>query len=144
MGFEDEAEQSYGRPCRLTDSRSKRTYELTSSVVREGHHSTARWSSSVLLSHLILNGSYAAATSLVQRNSVPSTQMRCRLTANRRASATIAFFLPRCRAIFMAQALSHDHLFVRTSIIRAASYSITRVISSPRLDIAPVRSISPD
>ena len=84
---------------------------------REGHHSTARWSSSVLLSHLILNGSYAAATSLVQRNSVPSTQMRCRITANRRASATIAFFIPRCLAIFMAQALSHDHLVVRTSMI---------------------------
>src|SRR5436309_15741318 len=33
MGFEDEAEQSLGRPCRLKDSRSKRTYELTSSIV---------------------------------------------------------------------------------------------------------------
>jgi hypothetical protein len=41
MGFEDEAEQSLGRPCRLTDSRSKRTYELTSSIVPRGtsfHH----------------------------------------------------------------------------------------------------------
>ena len=28
---------------------------------REGHHSTARWSSSFLLSHLILHGSHAAA-----------------------------------------------------------------------------------
>src|SRR5439155_16225739 len=36
MGFEDEAEQSLGRPCRLTDSRSKRTYELTSSIVPRG------------------------------------------------------------------------------------------------------------
>src|SRR5258705_1696684 len=27
MGFEDEAEQSFCRPCRLTGSRSKRTYE---------------------------------------------------------------------------------------------------------------------
>jgi hypothetical protein len=36
MGFEDEAEQSYGRPCRLTDSRSKQTYELTSSIVPRG------------------------------------------------------------------------------------------------------------
>ena len=36
MGFEDEAEQSLGRPCRLTDSRSKRTYELTSSIVTRG------------------------------------------------------------------------------------------------------------
>jgi hypothetical protein len=36
MGFEDEAEQSLGRPYRLTDRRSKRTYELTSSIVPRG------------------------------------------------------------------------------------------------------------
>jgi hypothetical protein len=36
MGFEDEVERSKGRPCRLTDSRSKRTYELTSSIVPQG------------------------------------------------------------------------------------------------------------
>src|ERR1039458_4605521 len=36
MGFEDEAEQSLGRPCRLSDGRSKRTYELTSSIVPRG------------------------------------------------------------------------------------------------------------
>ena len=68
---------------------------------REGHHSTAGWSLGFLLSQLVLYGSHAAApTSRVQRNSVPSTQMRCRITANRRASATIAFLIPRCRAIF--------------------------------------------
>src|SRR5665647_2972483 len=33
MGFEDEAEQSLGRPCRYSNGRSKRTYELTSSIV---------------------------------------------------------------------------------------------------------------
>src|SRR5450756_542118 len=85
---------------------------------REGHHSTARWSSSFLLSDLILNGSHAAATSsLVQRNSVPSTHMRCMITASRRARATTAFFNPRCLAIFIAQALSQDHLVVRVSMI---------------------------
>ena len=88
---------------------------------REGHHSTARWSSIFLLSRLILRGSHAAATSRVHRNSVPSTHMRCMITANRRASATIAFFIPRCLAIFMAQALSQDHFAVRTSMIWAAS-----------------------
>ena len=36
MGFEDGAEQSFGRPCRLADSRSKQTYELTSSIVPRG------------------------------------------------------------------------------------------------------------
>src|SRR4029453_13092671 len=70
---------------------------------------------------LILYGSHAAANSLVHRNSVPSTQMRCMITAKRRASATIAFFIPRCLAIFIAQALSQDHFAERTSMIWAAS-----------------------
>jgi len=80
---------------------------------REGHLSTARWSSSFLLSGLILNGFHAAAAacSRVHRNSVPSTQMRCMITASRRARATIAFFIPRRLAICMAQALSQDHFF---------------------------------
>jgi len=36
MGFEDEVEQSYWRPSRLTDSGSKQTNELTSSIVPRG------------------------------------------------------------------------------------------------------------
>jgi hypothetical protein len=78
---------------------------------REGHLSTARWSSGFLLSGLILNGFHAAAgaCSRVHRNSVPSTQMRCMITASRRARATIAFFIPRRLAICMAHALSQDH-----------------------------------
>jgi hypothetical protein len=89
---------------------------------REGHHSTAQWSLSFLLSDLILHGSHTVATSSrVQRNSVPSTQIRCMITANRRASATIAFFSPRRLAIFIAQALSQDHFVERTSRIWAAS-----------------------
>src|SRR5579859_966666 len=36
MGSEDEAEQSFGRPSRRYDGRSKRTYELTSSIVPRG------------------------------------------------------------------------------------------------------------
>ena len=85
---------------------------------REGHLSTARWISSFLLSGLILNGFHAAATacSRVQRNSVPSTQMRCIITASRRARATIAFFIPRRLAICMAQALSQDHFFERSML----------------------------
>ena len=42
---------------------------------------------------------------------MPSTQMRCMITANRRARATIAFFTPRRLAIYIAQALSQDHFF---------------------------------
>src|ERR1700745_1956572 len=83
---------------------------------REGHHSTAGWSSSFLLMHLILHRSQAAATSRVHRNAVPSTHMRCMTTASRRASATIAFFIPRCLAICIAQALSQDHFFDRSML----------------------------
>jgi len=78
---------------------------------REGHHSTALWNSRVLLSHVVQCVSHATAASRVHWNSVPSIHMRCMITANRRARATIAFFIPRCLAIFMAQALSQDHLF---------------------------------
>ena len=82
---------------------------------REGHHATARWSSGFLLLDLILHGFHAAAAacSRVQRNSVPSTHMRCMITANRRARATIAFFIPRRLAICIAQALSQDHFLER-------------------------------
>ena len=85
---------------------------------REGHHSTAGWSSRFLLLRLILNGFHAAAATccLVHRNSVPSTQMRCMITASRRASATMAFFKPRCLATCIAQALSQDHRVERTSM----------------------------
>jgi Transposase, Mutator family len=84
---------------------------------REGHHATARWSSRFLLSDLILCGSHAAAAcSRVQRNSVPSTHMRCMITASRRAKATIAFFIPRRLAICIAQALSQDHFFDRNML----------------------------
>ena len=53
--LEDEVEQSLQRPCRQTrNGRSKRTCELTSSIVPRGTSSTARWSSSFLLLDLIL------------------------------------------------------------------------------------------
>ena len=121
MGFEDEVEQSFGRPCRQCDCRFKRTYELTSSIVPRGT-SFHRWVElDFLLSHLILHRSQAAAASLVHRKSVPSTHMRCMITASRRASATIAFFIPRCLATLIAQALSQDHFAERTSMIWAAS-----------------------
>src|SRR3974390_3265585 len=76
---------------------------------REGHHSTGWWSSRFLLSDLMLHSHAAAASCLVQRNSVPSTQMRCMTTASRRARATIAFLIPRRLSICIAQALSQDH-----------------------------------
>ena len=116
MGFEDEVERSYGRPYCQSDGRSKQTCELTHPSSREGHHATARWSSSFLLLHLILYGRHAVAACRVHRNSVPSTHMRCMITANRRARATIAFFIPRRLAICIAQALSQDHFFDRSML----------------------------
>src|SRR5665647_1199216 len=65
---------------------------------REGHHSTARWSSSVLLSHLIQHGPHAAATSRVQRNSVEVKTVIGGLSPNRmnlgRASRLLAASAP--------------------------------------------------
>lgn len=100
---------------------SKRTNDLTSSIVPRGT-SFHRWVDlDLLLSHLMLHSSQATETSLVHRNSVPSSHMRCMITARRRASATIPFFIPRCLAIFIAQALSQDHFVERTSMLWAAS-----------------------
>jgi hypothetical protein len=107
-------------PVNVTAGSSRHTISPHPSS-REGHHSTVRWISFFLPSDLILYDSHATATSLVHRNSVPSTQMRCMITASRRARATIAFFIPRCLAIFIAQALSQDHLADRTSMLWAAS-----------------------
>ena len=108
MGFEDEVEQSFGLPRRQYDGGSKRTNKLTSSIVPRGTSFHRGVELDFLPLHLILHRSQTAATSLVHRNAVPPTQMRCMITASRRASATIAFFIPRCLAIFIAQALSQD------------------------------------
>jgi hypothetical protein len=71
MGYEDEVEQSFGRPRRHYGSGSKRTNDLTSSIVPRGT-SFHRWVDlDLLLSHLMLHSSQATATSLVHRNSVP-------------------------------------------------------------------------
>jgi hypothetical protein len=87
---------------------------------REGHHSTVGWSSGFLLLDLVLQGTHATAASRAQRNAVPSTQMRCMITASRRASATIAFFMPRRLAICIAQALSQHHFFERNMLCAAS------------------------
>ena len=50
MGSEDEAEQSFSRPCRQSNGRTKRTYELTSSIVPRGtsfHRAVELWFSPI-------------------------------------------------------------------------------------------------
>jgi len=113
MGFEDEAEQSLPRPCRQCYGRSNRKYELTSSIVPRGtsFHRKVEFEFPPIGSDLSRCHAAAAACSRVHRNSVPSIHIRCMITANRRASATIAFFIPQRLAICMAQALSQDHFF---------------------------------
>ena len=109
------------RGLALVVGRSKRTCELTSSIVPRGtsvHRLVELEFPPIAVDPERL---HAAAASLVHLNSVPSVQMRCIITANRRASATIAFFIPRCLAIFIAQALSQDHFAERNSMTWAAS-----------------------
>src|SRR3974390_1262177 len=118
MGSENEADQSKGRSYR---GRTWRTYDLTSSIVPRGtssHHVVELGS---FLSRLVAYYHAATACCRIQQNSVPSIQMRCMITANRRARATIAFFTPRRLAICIAQLFSQDHYVARISIIWAAS-----------------------
>jgi len=65
MGFEDEAERSLGRSCRQADGRSKRTYELISSIVPRGTPFHRLVELAFLLSDLMLHSHAAAASCLV-------------------------------------------------------------------------------
>ena len=113
MGFEDEAEQSFGRPYRQTNE-VQATNELTSSIVPRGTSFHRRVELEIPpIGFDLVRSSCRYDLSRVQRNSVPSTQIRCMITASRRASATIAFFIPRRLAICIAQALSQDHFLER-------------------------------
>ena len=120
-GVRGQGDQSKGRPCCYVSGRSKRTYDLTSSIVPRGTSCHRVVELAFSLSGLMLHCYAAAAACRAHRNSVPSTQMRCMMTANRRASATIAFFRPQRLAICIAQTLSQDHRVERTSRIWAAS-----------------------
>jgi hypothetical protein len=117
MGFENEVERSFGRPCRSLSAGPSGHANSPHPSSREGRHSTAWWNSKYPPIAFDPERTYTAAASLVNLNSLPSVQMRCIMTAKRRASATIAFFIPRCLAVFIAQALSHDH-FVKQAFRR--------------------------
>jgi hypothetical protein len=75
MGSEDEAEQSVGRPCRQCETAGPSGHTNSPHPSsREGHLSTARWSSSFLLSGLVLN----CFMPLLPRLSPGSTGTLCR------------------------------------------------------------------
>jgi hypothetical protein len=121
MGFEDEAEQSLGRPCRLADSRSKRTYELASSIVPRGtsfHRLVELECPPIPFDPAQFSG---CCRGLLAGPPELGAVNPDAVHDHGRASATIAFLIPRCLAIFMAHALSQDHFARRTSMIWAAS-----------------------
>ncbi len=70
--------------------------------------------------------------------------IRCRITANLRATATVAFLPPTFLASRVPQAFSADQRETRFSRIPAASNRYVRSNGSPHLEIRPLRSISPD
>src|SRR5215475_1354183 len=87
---------------------------------------------------------YAATSFFDQLNSVPSTHMRCRMTASLRATATLALRSPLRLVSLMPQAFSADHFGTRVSSTPAASNRYMRSMASPHLDIRPDQSSSPD
>jgi hypothetical protein len=103
------------QPCGVRDKRRIRTHFIH----RPARDRFPLWRGSGCAPHRAVGDAgvgQVACASRVQRNSVPSVQMRCRTTARRRASAITALRPPRRRATFIAQAFSHDHLITRVSI----------------------------
>ena len=120
MGFEDEVEQSIGRPCRQTNGRSKRPSELTSSIVPRGtssHHAVELEFPPIAFDPAISCRHGCPGQAEFGAVNPDAVQDQ----AKRRASATTAFFIPRCLAMFIAQALSQDHLVERINMLWAAS-----------------------
>lgn len=78
------------------------------------------------------------------RNSVPSTHMRCMMTAGSLAKAILARFVPLRTATRIAHAYSGVLLVDRTSVTCPASCSATRTPASPAFVIEATRSVSTD
>src|SRR6266404_1268786 len=87
---------------------------------------------------------YAAAFFVDQLNSVPSTHMRCRMTASLRATGTLALRSPLRLASLIPQAFSADHFGTRVSSTLAASNGYVRSMASPHFEIRPDQSTSPE
>ncbi len=131
-GQEDEVSQSVPRPGGLATIRFRTLNEITSSIVPTGttRHPPSSGGNWNLYGHVAAIA--GAAACLPQRNSLPSAHMRCRITANLRATATRARAIPRRLAMFIPQERKADHLVLRISRECAASYSAVRANSSPQ------------
>lgn len=85
---------------------------------RPGRDVRSRAERELLLISLAL---YAVASFADQRKSLPSTHIRCRMTASLRATATLALRMPIRLARRMPHAFSADHFCTRVSNTPAAS-----------------------
>src|SRR5512132_965138 len=108
LGFEDEVEQSIGRPCRQTNGRSKRTNELTSSIVPRGtsFHRSVELEFPPIVIVLARLSCRCGLPGPLKLGAVNPYAVHDHGEAA--CQGSIAFFIPRCLAIFIAQALSHD------------------------------------
>src|SRR5947208_3148232 len=122
MGFENEVEQSIGRPCCQSDNRSKRTYELTSSIVPRGtsfHHSVELEFPPIAFDPVQSSRCCSLPgppeLSAVNPDAMHGDGQPSRQRDDRLLHSAV------CLAIFIAQALSQDHFVERTNRIWAAS-----------------------
>jgi hypothetical protein len=113
MGSEEEVEQSNGRPCRQSDGRSKRTCELTSSIVPGGtsFHRSVELEFPSIAFGLVRPSCRCGLPGPPELGAVNPYAVHDHSQPG--ARATTAFFLPRRLAICIAQALSQDHFFDR-------------------------------
>lgn len=79
----------------------------------------------------------AMVASWRQRNELPSFQIRKRLTASLRATATAAFRSPLRAASLTPQLLSDEKRLTLDNRAHAASYRQARSMGSPDLEIRP-------
>lgn len=79
-----------------------------------------------------------------QRNGSPVRQMLCKITANLRARAMRALFVPDRLAICIAQTLKPRDRLMRVIMTVLALLRHRRTSVSPHFHICPLRSISPD
>ena len=108
-------DQCVKRACSLEHRKTKS--DLTTATSRQGPQFRLR-AEACFLDY----AAWAATSFDDQLNSVPSTHMRCRMTASLRATATLALRRLLRLAIRIPQDLSADHFAMRVSSTLAASY----------------------
>ena len=105
-GIRGGVELSFGRPRYRSTAE---TADLANSPIHRPRGDTGLPEQNSVKSDDELAGQ-AAVGLLLQRKSVSSTHMRCRITASRRATATAARRMPRRSATRRPHAFSQDHL----------------------------------